>query len=76
MRILIGPLAAAAALCAATPAAARIGGPVPPGPPFSSGHVPLGAAVLHCNSDEVGGDPGVVLLNNNGFHGKGTCEFP
>jgi hypothetical protein len=78
MRIGIGALTTVALLaCAAPPTAANIGGPVPPGPPFSSGHVdPLGAAVLHCNSEEVGGTAGVVLLNKNGFHGKGTCSFP
>jgi hypothetical protein len=77
MRIGIGARTTVVLLAGAPPAAANIGSPVPPGPPFSSGHIdPLGAAVLHCNSEEVGGTPGVVLLNNNGFHGQGTCSFP
>jgi len=44
----------------------------PPGPPTLSGD-PGGTFVVHCNSDEIGGE-GAVAITKNGEHGGGNCE--
>jgi hypothetical protein len=55
----------------ALPVLAKNTGDQPPGPPTLSGN-PVGTIVIHCNSDEIGGE-GAVAINKNGEHGGGDC---
>jgi hypothetical protein len=54
----------------ALPVLAKTTGDQPPGPPTLSGG--NGAIVVHCNSDEIGGE-GAVAINKNAAHGGGDC---
>ena len=68
MRRLFTLAVAVAAVLAftASPAAAVNSGQQPPGPPHVSGGD--NAVVFHCNSEVIGGDRGVVILNQNGIN--------
>ncbi len=65
MRRLFSALFAASALLAftASPASAFTSEDQPPGPPLFTGGP--GAVVLHCNSETLGGDRGVIVSNKN-----------
>ena len=68
-------------LAMAVPAFAFTTGEQPPGPPDVSGaqgegaQGDAGAAAVHCNSEELGGQ-GTVVTNKNGTHGGGNCTLP
>ena len=70
-------------LALAVPAFAFTTGEQPPGPPDVSGaqgegaQGDAGAAAVHCNSEELGGQGTVVTVEqNNSAHGGGDCTLP
>jgi putative hemolysin len=65
-------------LALAVPAFAFTSGDQPPGPPTVSGAQGVaGAAAVHCNSEELGGQGTVVTVEqNNSTHGGGNCSLP